>query len=268
MTTRLPHAPLLLALLVAGALTVSSGPVGPARSANDAGHPASSGGAGAESAAAGAARTGTRASGAGGGPVDLGGVFNARQVGGLQTTDRHTLKTNFLIRAGHLAEVECVRLQALGISTVIDLRAASAARSTPNARCVESQTTYYLADLPKLLPPTQDSYLRTLDAAEPKLDEIFSRLAQKEGGAAVIHCVIGRDRAGLITALVLLALGVPEDRVLDDFEQNQDSRVGTSRRWLSGVLARIEQAGGIEAYLRAHGVTDAQLATLRARALD
>ena len=84
----------------------------------------------------------------------------------------------------------------------------------------------------------------------------------------MIHCVIGRDRAGLVTALVLLALGVPQDRVLDDFEQNQDSRVVTSRRWLTGVLARIERAGGIEAYLRAHGVTDAQLATLRARALD
>jgi protein-tyrosine phosphatase len=205
---------------------------------------------------------------AGGGAVDLGDVFNARQVGGLQTSDGRTLKQHVLIRAGHLARVDCGRLEALGVSSVIDLRTAPAAESTPDASCVKETTTYYLANLPKLLPPTRGSYLRTLDAAEPKLDEIFSQLAREGGVPAVIHCVIGRDRASLVTALVLLALGVSEDRVLDDFEQNQDSRVATSANWMSGVLARIERAGGIEAYLGSHGVTTAQLEALRAQALE
>ena len=228
MTIRVCHAPLLFALLVASAA----------------------------------------ASAAGSGAVDLGGVFNARQVGGLETNDGTALKSNFLIRAGHLARVDCARLRALGISTVIDLGAAPAASSTPDASCVKSRTTYYLADLPKLLPPTKNSYLRTLDAAEPKLDEIFSQLTRDGGFPAVIHCVIGRDRASLMTALVLLALGVPEDRVLSDFEQNQDSRVATSADWMGGVLARIERAGGIETYLKSHGVTGAQLEALRAQALE
>jgi hypothetical protein len=37
---------------------------------------------------------------------------------------------------------------------------------------------------------------------------------------------------------------------------------------MSGVLARIERAGGIEAYLGSHGVTTAQLEALRAQALE
>jgi protein-tyrosine phosphatase len=211
---------------------------------------------------------GAAASAAAGGAVDLGGVFNARQVGGLETSDGHATRSNFLIRAGHLAGVDCARLEALGISTVIDLREAAAARYTPDASCVKSGTTYYLADLPKLLPPTEKSYLQTLDAAEPKLQEIFAQLTRDGGFPAVIHCVIGRDRASLMTALVLLALGVPEDRVLGDFEQNQDSRVATSAAWMSGVLTRIERAGGIETYLKSHGVTDAELEALRTQALE
>lgn len=195
-------------------------------------------------------------------------MFNARDVGGLETSDGRTVKRQVLIRAGHLARVDCARLQELGVFTVIDLRAAPAVRSEPDASCVKDTTTYHLANLPKLLPPTEHSYLRTLDAAEPKLDEIFTKLAREGGVPAIIHCVIGRDRASLMTALVSLALGVSEDRVLRDFEQNQDSRVATSADWMSGVLARIARAGGIEAYLEAHGVTGAQLEVLRAQALE
>ena len=77
---------------------------------------------------------------------------------------------------------------------------------------------------------------------------------------------IGRDRASLVMALVLLALGVPEDQVLADFEQNQEAVVDAG--WMTGVLDRIDLAGGIEAYLAQFGVTSQQLESLRAMALQ
>ena len=71
----------------------------------------------------------------------------------------------------------------------------------------------------------------------------------------------------MVTALVLLALGVPQDQTLADFEDNQDAGVDTDPAWMNGVLQRIDEAGGIEAYLTEHGVTMEQLDRLREMAL-
>ena len=206
-----------------------------------------------------------------GGAVELSGVTNARQTGGLLATNGQRLRANVLIRSGHLGGLDstgCAQFEALGIRTVIDLRDADDAAQTPDASCAVDTAVYYNADLPKLLPPSEQSYLDTLDAAEPVLGEIFSRLGATDGLPAIVHCVIGRDRASLVVALVLLSLGVPEDQVLLDFEQNQDSSVTVDPAWMAGVLARIDTAGGIDAYLTEHGVTNQELVALRTGALE
>jgi protein-tyrosine phosphatase len=202
-----------------------------------------------------------------GGPVDLGSVFNARHTGGLTTQSGQTVRANLLIRSGQIITTDaCSALASLGVRTVIDLRAASAVAADPDVDCVHSTTNYYNADIPKILPPGQDTYLQTLDAIEPKLGEIFSRLSADAALPAIIHCVIGRDRASMVMALVLLSLGVPEDQVMLDFEHNQET--GTDPTWMSGVLQRIEAAGGIAPYLAQHWVATVQLESLRAAALE
>lgn len=236
----------------------------PARSATAAGAGGLTG-AGGDSGISGDGATTT----AGGGPVDLGSsVTNARQVGGLATTTGDRVRANVLIRSGELSQVDCTRLAALGIATVIDLRDAADASATPDATCVSTGTRYFLADLPKILPPTADSYLQTLDAMEPKLDAIFAELTRDKALPALIHCVIGRDRASLTMALVLLGLGVSEADVLQDFVANQATAGSTAADWMSGVVARIDAAGGVDAYLAAHDVTADELAVLKTQALE
>jgi protein-tyrosine phosphatase len=272
---------------VGGSSTVGGGQGETGGSGGDAGHAVAGGaagqggGAGEVTGGTGGQATGGSAgdltggaggqAGESGGPVELSGVTNARQTGGLMTSDGQRVRDNVLIRAGHLGDLDstgCAQFEALGIHTVIDLREATDAAQTPDAECVTSTTVYYNADLPKLLPPSEQVYLDTLDATEPVLAEIFSYLSAADGLPAIIHCVIGRDRASLIVALVLLALGVPLDQVVADFENNQDASIDVDPAWLSGVLQRIEQADGIEAYLALHGVTSEQLTDLRAMALE
>ena len=206
-----------------------------------------------------------------GGPVDISGVYNARDTGGLNTTSGKPLRHKVLIRSGHLADLDasgCEQVSALGIRSVVDLRAASAAASQPDATCVTSTTAYYLADLPKILPPSEQAYAQTLDAAEPKFAAIYGHLSAPNGLPAIVHCVIGRDRASLITAILLLSLGVPRDQVITDFTSNQDDSVSVDASWLQPLFERVDAAGGIEAYLQAHGVTQVQLDQLRAQALE
>lgn len=206
-----------------------------------------------------------------GGPVAIDNVFNARHTGGLTTLSNLRVRDFFLIRSGHLGALDgatgCAQFGALSIKTVIDLRDAADAATTPDAACVTSSTAYYQADLPKILPPSAASYAQTLDATEPKLAAIFLQLATGTL-PAVIHCVIGRDRASMVTALVLLSLGVPESQVIADFTSNQDATVTVDAAWLQPVLERVQAAGGIEPYLQSWGVAPQQLADLRAMALE
>lgn len=204
-----------------------------------------------------------------GGPVELSGVFNARHTGGLKTPDGKRVRDNVLIRSGHLGGLDatgCQQFQALGIRTVIDLRMQAEADGTPGAACSQEGTDYHLAELPKILPPSEQSYLDTLEAAESALAGIFGQMAVDDGLPAIIHCVIGRDRASLMMALVLLALGVPADQVLIDFTDNQEATVEAS--WLQAALDRINQEGGIESYLAKHGVTSVQVSKLKYLALE
>lgn len=110
-------------------------------------------------------------------------------------------------------------------------------------------------------------------------------------GPVVVHCTAGKDRTGLVTALILLALGVPEDDAVADFASSADNLAGewTERmlrkaRWfrvtvtddlremLSGspeaalrdTLRWIEQEyGGVAAYLERVGVNDDVVARLQ-----
>ncbi len=51
---------------------------------------------------------------------------------------------------------------------------------------------------------------------------LFSRLADADHLPAVIHCLGGKDRTGLTIALLLSALGVQRDDVLDDYQLTDD----------------------------------------------
>jgi hypothetical protein len=55
--------------------------------------------------------------------------------------------------------------------------------------------------------------------------------------------------------------------VLDDMTTNQDAGIVIEAAWMDRVFERLDEAGGIAAYLEQHGVTEAQLAALREQAL-
>lgn len=205
-----------------------------------------------------------------GGGVALNGVYNARHVGRLPAVEGKRVRPYFLIRSGHLAELGeqgCIQLiDDLRIRSVIDLRSETEANAVADAPCVKEDTRYLLAQLPKILPPTEDSYLQTLTAVEPQLATIFEHISESDALPAIVHCVIGRDRAGLVMALALLTLGVPEQPVLTDFVENQEAEVDVE--WLQAVIDKVAASGGIEAYLETHGVGAEQIAAFRAQALE
>jgi len=209
------------------------------------------------------------------GPVAIEGVFNARHTGGLSAGELR-VRERILIRSGHLSDITptgCAQLAELDVRSVIDLRetdGTTGVATNPDAECVTTTTSYLHLEMPKLLPPSESVYLDIVATAEPHLPALFAALSAEQALPAIVHCVIGRDRANIVMALVLLSLGVPGTEIVADFTTNQEASVlaEVQASWMQAVVDYIDEQGGIDAYLQAHGVTTAQRGALQQAALE
>lgn len=136
-------------------------------------------------------------------------------------------------------------------------------------------------------------YLRYLDdRADSVLDAL--RLIAETDGATVVHCAAGKDRTGVVVALALAEVGVERDAIVADYVLSAErvkatlARLAMRRTYAADIvadadidqhrprastmerlLAAIDELhGGVPAWLRAHGWTEADAAALRSRLLD
>jgi protein-tyrosine phosphatase len=107
-------------------------------------------------------------------------------------------------------------------------------------------------------------YLADLNATD-SVAAVFTILADESAYPVDIHCVYGRDRTGVMAAVILLALGATPDDVMTDYRLSASAGLGAYPSSLSAVLDAIAQRGGIEAYLAGAGVDAETLARVRAR---
>jgi protein-tyrosine phosphatase len=136
----------------------------------------------------------------------------------------------------------------------------------------------------------RDLYVGACVHSADQLGRLLTALAEPEGTPAVFHCHGGKDRTGIAAALLLLALGVDREEVLDDYEATrryrkidpqQDSLanllasgmapeaaagvLGAPRWAMAEALDAIDDVhGGIDAYLtEVAGMTRSAVARLR-----
>ena len=129
------------------------------------------------------------------------------------------------------------------------------------------------------------------------LQELAGPTAGEERYPMLFHCTAGKDRTGFMAAVILLALGVSEDSIMEDYlDTNKFNHAwrtkytrlitlvslgtadvkafsplfGVERRYLASAFAAIRQeAGGIEKYLRVNlGLGDDAQKILRDRFLE
>jgi protein-tyrosine phosphatase len=163
--------------------------------------------------------------------IALKGSYNFRDVGGYRTVDGYEVRWRRLFRADQLNRLtdDDVRVvRALGVRTLIDLRTSEELVRTGHGLLHAADGTVHLhvpfkemtvtdpaeiarmRDLPKL-------YLNMLDGAEACINQIFTLLATVETLPAVVHCAAGKDRTGITVAVILRALGVDDQTILDDY---------------------------------------------------
>ena len=156
-------------------------------------------------------------------------IQNKRDLGGIRTADGRRIRPGLLIRSAHLFQAEEADLA--GISSVIDLR-------TPGERLEAPDRTWGREYLP--IPIFEDmtagvSHEQGADhQGFPDMAVLYRRIVTEcaasfrrglravmghdfSGGAVLWHCTEGKDRCGLITALVLEALGADRGVILEDY---------------------------------------------------
>jgi len=228
--------------------------------------------------------------------VPLEGVHNFRDVGGYETADGRITRERRLFRSDALHNLDDdarLRLDELDVRTVVDLRSDEERAAFPDAvgeRTLVEQPIFadvQFADprstvaAPSNLPEIYDLMI---DRCGDRLAAAVKALAAPDALPAVVHCAAGKDRTGVVTGLVLAAVGVPNDVVAADYaatglfltpafievlaagsQAADESMLGSEAEYMQALLARIDaEHGGAAAYLRAHGVTDGELERLRA----
>lgn len=197
-----------------------------------------------------------------------GDVVNARDLGGIALASGQTVACGALFRGSPLAQLGdtgCADCAALGIRTVVDLRIESERAAKPNAACVAEFANTVSAPLPVPYYVSAADYIADLDAT-PSIATLFAVLGDSSAYPVYFHCTWGRDRTGIVAAVILLALGAARADVMADYLLSQ-STVGAYPNSLQAALDEIDGRGGIEAYLGAAGVDSSQVAVLRARAI-
>lgn len=233
--------------------------------------------------------------------LDFPHLANARDLGGHPTRDGALTRWRSLLRADDLSQLSPEGLKALtdyGVETVLDLRWPEEAEQNPSP--VPDALPRVRYQRVSLLTPSEDEWRGrgsdptkelwhcvVLQQVRTDLRRVLGSIAAASPGPLLFHCVAGKDRTGLIAALLLaLADVVPEAIARDYAASSENLRAVYLERYPGIAPARILEAlrcpeegahnmlsflahaGGVRAYLAGIGLGREEIERLRARLRD
>ena len=219
--------------------------------------------------------------------LHLESVYNIRDLGGYFTNNNTITKWNLLLRSADLADInERDRdiLYEYGVRTIINLKEPG---ETPNPIESDKRFCYIQAplvdDFQRMFSIIKDYngsfYLTMIEAFKENIRQIMALISLHIGnGGILFHCVSGKDRTGIISALLLLLNGVSELDVLTDFissaiylrpvadkENKTYEKILKYPEEIESVIEYINCTyGGAEGYLKSIGVHNADMEKIKA----
>jgi len=230
--------------------------------------------------------------------VGLKGTRNLRDLGGYPTVDGRRTRWRTVYRSDCLDQLDAAGQAWLidaGLRTIVDLRDDEEVAARPNVFANSERVTYrripmWGVPLPADLDPDlTNGYLRELDLCGQRLCAILAALLTPDALPALIHCAAGKDRTGVVVALLLETAGVTRAAISQDYALSAEclgpENVAQGRLWIAELgrdwdrwahtfdtppermLKTLEyldrQFGGIAPYLLGHGLDADQLERLR-----
>ncbi|CAL9279867.1 tyrosine-protein phosphatase [Streptomyces sp. NPDC095602] len=180
-------------------------------------------------------------------------LHNFRDLGGYAAGDGLTVRWGRLYRSdslGKLRDGDWERFLALGVRTVVDLRYPWEIEW--RGRIPEHPSFAYhnlsiehrpydqagLGPEVAVEPYLAERYLEVAEDGVVELRRALEVIAADGSAPLVFHCASGKDRTGLLAALVLALLGVDEDTIVADFELTELARDRLVAEWLASDPGR------------------------------
>ena len=165
------------------------------------------------------------------------GAHNFRDLGGYKTSDGKTVKWGKVYRSDNLhslTDEDLKYMERLNLKSVVDFRSDEERNEEPD-RLTPDMTPILL---PIKFEPegvtenlTRDLTFGNLDSSNLLRDfniilvkefteeyrEFFRHIVDNGGEPFVLHCTAGKDRAGFGSAMILTVLGVPREKIIEDY---------------------------------------------------
>lgn len=236
------------------------------------------------------------------------GCLNVRDLGGHPTEDGGETRMRAVVRADSVRQLTAagwMQLADYGIRTIVDLRRQSElAHDSQSELPVDAVHVPFLDDVsleqqvaiaelwlnaPDAVAATRDGYLEMLERYPANAAAAITAVARAREGGVLVHCLGGKDRTGLVAALLLRLAGVGVEEIAADYELSARNLRPMLEEWIEGagddgerefrerlagspaeamaeVLERLElQHGDVRAYLLAGGAAPEDLDDARER---
>lgn len=231
------------------------------------------------------------------------GCLNARDLGGYPTADGRETRWGAIVRSDNLtplSEAARAAVADYGVRLIIDLRIPPEVNEYPNPFAEPGSHGITYAHLSFIDPAAPDfdfdslydDYTFMLNSFPHQVAAIMTAIARAPAGTVLIHCAAGKDRTGVISALLLVLAGVPREIVAQDYALSAECLRPREEAWIENgpgersdrqrriaqhyarpevmhaVLGYLdERYGGIEPYLQRAGIRPEDLVRLRERLL-
>jgi len=225
-------------------------------------------------------------------------LLNARDLGGLRSTAGETAWRR-VVRADNLNKLAFAGVAALvsyGVRTVIDLRDPRELEKFPNPLAASPPEGVAFINVPLISeanweaikdPALAEGYVTTARLSHANIASAIAAVADASPGGVVIHCHAGKERTGIVAALLLSLAGVADETVAEDWTASDPFLQPLYEEWLAnetdpairarraaGLITRAEHIlevltyirrshGSLEEYLLAGGIRADQLDRVR-----
>lgn len=234
--------------------------------------------------------------------LPLQGAVNTRTFAGLQGRNG-AIPAGAFVRAGDLGKLTAADRDALaqaGVVLDIDLRTADEAAQSPDVLADDPRFAYKRIsllgeeklDMSKLPPSLGEMYVQSLETSKPQFRQVFQTIAAQKDGTVLFHCTAGKDRTGMVSALLLDLAGVPRADIVHNYaisghyfapmaeatmkrpemvamlkaHPNMVAMMGSAPEDIEAFLDKLySQYGDAESYLKSLGLSDADIHSLRVR---
>jgi|TARA_Y100000310_G_scaffold297634_1_gene330802 protein-tyrosine phosphatase len=236
--------------------------------------------------------------------LDIASAENVRDLGGYSTEDGGSTQWGRIVRSADMDRLTTSDQQKLidyGIGTVIDLRMQREVARMPNVFSDSSRVSFHNHDFwgdrfedyrskDRAAPAEAklaDLYCEGLVASGFVMADIMQTIAASDRDGVIYHCRSGKDRTGLVSALLLSIAGVRTETICADYaltsqllttaDPNNQIKPGERGYYLQGCAAETMERtldflatefSGVPGYLGSLGVEDAQLARIRQKLCD